>query len=113
MQQWKDVPGYEGFYQASSCGKIRSLNYLAHSGSIKELTRCLRKAGYLVVCLGKNGKNKMYKVHQLVAMAFLQHVPDGMNLVIDHINGDKQDNRVENLRIVTQKKNTNYYLNRL
>ena len=55
----------------------------------------------------------MYKVHQLVAMAFLQHVPDGMNLVIDHINGDKQDNRVENLRIVTQKKNTNYYLNRL
>lgn len=112
MQQWKDIPGYEGFYQANCSGGIRSLNYLAHSGVIKELKTCLRKSGYLVVCLGKNGKNKLYKVHQLIAMTFLQHVPDGMNSVIDHINGDKLDNRIENLRIVSQKENTIFFLNR-
>lgn len=105
MEQWKDIPGYEEFYQVSSEGRVKSLNYL-RTGKEKELKLSLHPQGYLMINLCKNGKIKRLGVHQLVAMAFLGHVPDGQKLVVDHINSNKQDNSVQNLKIVTQRENS-------
>jgi hypothetical protein len=109
---WKDIIGYDGIYQISSLGNVKSLP--------REIFNCRRSYiskekilkpskdgwGYLKVVLYYNGSKKNFKIHQLVAMAFLNHKPDGtQNLVVDHINDVKTDNRVENLQIVTQRYN--------
>jgi len=108
---FKDIPGYEGYYQASNFGRIKSLDrtiIMKNSSAYYVSGRILMAAegkGYLRVALRKNVETHMFLVHQLIAMAFLNHIPNGMNLVIDHINGDKLDNKAVNLQIVTQKQN--------
>lgn len=104
METWKDVVGYEGLYQVSDEGNVRSLNY-NHTNKVKELSLVEAKDGYLVVCLHKNGTQKEGKVHRLVAEAF---IPNPQNKpCIDHRNGDNQDNNVCNLRWVTSLENNN------
>lgn len=98
---WKDIPEYEGLYQVSNLGRLKSFKY----GKEKNLKSPCNKQGYHMLNLCKNGICKNMKVHQLVAMAFLGHKPKGMNIVIDHINDNPSDNRVENLQIVTQRFN--------
>jgi len=61
--------------------------------------------GYLTVVLSKEGKNKTFKIHQLVAMGFLCHTPSGLEVVVDHKNDDKTDNRLENLQLISNRKN--------
>ena len=104
MEIWKDIPGYYGKYQVSNEGRVRSLpKYNLRS------TRILKQGnrnGYKGVFLYKAGKGKSFLVHKLVAMAFLNHKPDGFNEVIDHINNIPTDNRLENLQITTQRYNT-------
>ena len=94
---WKDVPGYESLYQVSSLGRVKSLQrYVNNNGGKQLLKERLLKfglsKGYYNVVLYKNKKNKNIKVHKLVAMAFLNHKPNGYELVIDHINNNKLDN---------------------
>lgn len=101
-QIWKNVPGYEGLYQVSNLGNVRSF-YL---NDVRELRKSNHSEGYLIVNLMKEKQRKTMKVHQLVAMAFLGHVPNGNTLVVDHINGDKKDNRLKNLQILTNFDNT-------
>ena len=104
VEEWRDVKGYEGLYQVSDWGNVRSLSY-NHTNTIKNLTLVNAKNGYLVVCLHKDAIQKEGKVHRLVADAFL---PNPQNKpTVDHINGDKQDNRVENLRWATNSENNN------
>ena len=98
---WKDIPGYEGIYQASTEGRIKSLKRKDEL----IMNPPMDKQGYRVVKLN----NKTRSAHQLIAITFLNHIPDGHKLVIDHINGIKSDNRLENLRIVTQFQNMLYY----
>ena len=98
---WKDIPNYEGLYQVSNLGKIKSFN----SGKEKELKLIKHSKGYLKITLCKNKIQKRFLVHQLVAMTFLSHNPNGYKLVIDHINSNKSDNRLENLKIVSQREN--------
>jgi hypothetical protein len=97
---WKDIPEYEGLYQVSNLGRVKSLMF-----NKEKILKQANTNGYLQVRLCKN-KIKKFLVHQLVSMAFLNHKPCGFNLVIDHINDNPSDNRVENLQIVTNRYNT-------
>jgi len=99
---WKDVIGYEKLYQVSNLGRIKSLKY----GKERILKGGVNSSLYLSVCFCKYNKQKSMNVHQLVAEAFLNHKIDGHKLVVDHINDDKLDNRLENLQIVTQRFNS-------
>lgn len=101
---WKDIEGYENLYQVSSEGRIKSLNYLK-TGKEKILKGGKYGSGYLKVKLFKDGKGKNYAIHRLVAQAFIEN-PENKPC-IDHINTDKTDNRVKNLRWVNQKENMN------
>lgn len=111
---FKDVKGYEGSYQISNFGRVKSLeriiNRRGHNHRVKE--RILKKnpchGGYLLVYLSLHGKVKSKKVHQLVCESFLGHVPDGtQRLTCNHINHIVTDNRLANLEIVTNRENCN------
>jgi hypothetical protein len=115
MEIWKDVPNYEGFYQVSNLGRVKSLKrnvWMVRNNCFKTLNERILKTGlntggYLTLTLNKNKKQNSFTVHQLVAMVFLNHIPCGMKLVVNHINFDRLDNRVDNLEIVTQRENAN------
>ena len=103
---WKDIPEYEGLYQVSNLGKIKSLeryNYKGHHNLEKILKPVLCKNGYYYVSLCKNKKVKSFQVHRIVANTFLNNKNNYP--CINHINGVKTDNRVENLEFCTYSHN--------
>lgn len=111
---FKDIPRYEGLYQVSNLGTVKSLSRLKtsinNSGVYSFYTkeRILKQnitKRYYMVSLTKDGVDKLVCVHKLVAMAFLGHVPDGRMIIVDHVNNDPLDNRVENLQITTARHN--------
>ena len=108
---WKDIPNYEGEYQVSNLGRIKSLSRQVNCNGgyklINEriLRQSLNRDGYFIINLGK-GKHKTKSIHQLVAIAFLGHAPCGLALQVNHIDGNKTNNNVSNLEIVTARYNT-------
>jgi hypothetical protein len=98
---WKPVVGYEGLYEISSLGKVRSIYRGRNTG--KALAPIKSQNGYLVVTPSKNGVVKQKSIHRLVAMAFLPNPKS--KICVNHINGDKHDNRVENLEWATYQEN--------
>lgn len=100
MEIWKKIPGFEN-YEVSNKGNVKSLKF----GKERILKLNINSKGYLVLSLFKNGKRKHFEVHQLVAIAFLNHKPDGFKIVVDHINEKKTDNRLENLQLITNREN--------
>jgi hypothetical protein len=97
LEEWKDIQGYEGKYQISSFGRVRNIqkgNFLNPSPNYK---------GYLRVNLWKNGGYKTKVVHRLVCKAFLDN-PDNKPQV-NHIDGDKTNNKLQNLEWVTNDEN--------
>lgn len=113
-EEWKDVVGYEGLYQVSNLGRIRSLNRLCKSGrgyvihklSGKIMSLKVHKKGYLEVSLSLNGKRRMHKVHRLVAIAFIEN-PQSLKEV-NHKDENTKNNSVENLEWCSSKYNANY-----
>ena len=104
MEVWKSIKDYEGLYEVSSLGRVKSLGN-DKTRKEKILSSGISSSGYPVVVLCKNNSKKTRTVHQLVAEVFLGHIPNGMKLVVDHINDIRNDNRLENLQIVTTREN--------
>ena len=114
MQEiWKDIKGYEGYYQVSNLSRVKSLGRIIFKKNNVEqivnetiLNPYKIKIGYLMVTLRKNGPKKHFKVHRLVAIAF---IPNPLNKpTINHKNGIKDDNRLENLEWATYSENTQH-----
>jgi len=113
---WKDIKGYEGFYQVSNQGRVKSMerDILYKDGSVKHRKERIMKPrnlrGYCAVDLHKDGNYKVVLIHRLVGEAFIPKV-DGKD-ELDHINTIRSDNRVENLRWTTKKENQNNIITR-
>lgn len=115
--EWRDVPGYEGYYQVSNDGRVRSVDRVVPClGDGRPRFSTLRKGvelkphkdkyGYMIVNLSKDGTRKKHKVHRLVMLAFAGECPDGLQ--VNHKDENKANNRVGNLEYVTCKENINY-----
>jgi hypothetical protein len=111
MEIFKDVKGYEGIYQVSNFGRVKSLERkVRHSqGGYKIVKEKIMKSasvsrGYLSVDLSKNGESKNFLIHRLILIAFLFN-PENKRTV-NHINGIKTDNRLSNLEWMTDSENT-------
>lgn len=106
-EEWKPVIGYEGLYEVSSLGRIKSLpRNTTHGGIMKPNIN--RRNGYAYIHLSKDGKSTPKRVHKLVMMAFDPR-PTGpyydKNFTINHIDGDKTNNKLSNLEWCTQSEN--------
>ena len=102
---WKDIPEFNGLYQASNLGRIKSLKR-PYGLKEKILKLRLERSGYYRVCLTKQSIQKYYLVHRLIYEAFNGSIPEGLQ--VNHINEIKTDNRLENLNLMTCKENTNW-----
>ena len=117
MEVWKDIAGYEGLYQVSNMGRVKSLERFVqnhgkmqhHPEQVKEPSEKKRKdrrQGYLGLILYKNNIGKNCYVHRLVAMAFIPN--PGNKETVNHKNGNKHDNRACNLEWNTYKENNEH-----
>jgi DNA invertase Pin-like site-specific DNA recombinase len=111
-ETWRDILGYEGLYQISDLGNVRSLDRKKRNGKDgkgfyilkgRVLTLVNSKKGYKVVTLYKDGKQKVKEVHRLIAEAFIPNEENKPQ--VNHINGDKTDNSLNNLEWVTVSEN--------
>lgn len=115
-EEWKNIPDYDGLYQGSTFGRVRSvdrvieivINGITQKRLVrgKVLTGGQNGHGYIFVYLSKNGKVSRFYIHRLIAITF---IPNPCNYpCVNHKDENPQNNRVENLEWCTQKYNANY-----
>ena len=116
IEEFRDILGYEGKYQVSNYGRVKSLSRISEQGhklSEKILKNRIRKDGYVDIGLFKDNKKYYYQAHKLVAMSFLNHTPNGtQNLVVNHKDENKLNNFVDNLEIITNRANVIYSIDK-
>ena len=111
-EEWRDIEGYEGLYQVSSEGRVKSLERKVPKGygerTVKErfLKPSVGRGGYLFVVLCDGGKRKKLRVHRLVCQAFHDNLDNKQE--VNHINENKTDNRACNLEWCTRRENINH-----
>lgn len=113
MEKWKPVQGYEGFYEVSNEGRVRSVDrYVKQRDKFMQLKKgkvlspAKNRLGYMCVALSRENKLSARTIHRLVAIAFIKN-PNGYK-EINHIDGNKQNNNVENIEWSTRSKNINH-----
>lgn len=108
-ESWKDIKGYKGYYQVSNHGHIRSMPRVLTDGRVfqgRELSQVSNGNGYLYVSLSSGNKSQHHYIHRLVAESFLLN--DGLLPEVNHIDGDKSNNSVENLEWISSRDNKNH-----
>jgi len=108
---FKDIPNYEGQYQVSNLGRVKSMARLDPLGKkirSRILKPCIYSSGYLKVALSKVGLPKTYKVSVLVAITFLNHKPNGHTIEVSHRDFNKSNDRLDNLQLLTNIKHKYY-----
>ena len=109
MELWKDIPGYEGKYQISDCGNVKSLSREHPCRKCNEeriMKPTIQRNGYLRVMLWKNGARTWYSVHRMVAEAFIPN-PENKEQV-NHKDGNKRNNNTTNLEWLTPQENVRH-----
>ena len=110
-EKWKTIPNYEGLYKASTLGRIKTLSrqVMNDKGLYWIKTKILKPGhsgrGYLSLNLYKDNNVKHYQIAILVARTFMNHIPNGIKIVIDHKDNDKHNNRLSNLQLITHRNN--------
>lgn len=110
---WKEIKDYEGLYYISNLGRVKSLSKTVKTSIGYRVTKekilipGTNGGGYQMVGLYKNNITKAFRIHQLVSIAFLNHVPCGRKLVVNHKDFNRINNHVHNLEIITQRENAN------
>lgn len=112
VEQWKDIPDYEGLYQVSDLGRVKRLDrYKNHSSgkgtflSKEKIMKQSKRGLYYSVSFHKDYNFKNYIIHHLVSIVFLNHFPKANDLVIDHKDNIKQHNMLSNLQVITHRNN--------
>ena len=113
MEKWKDIESYEGYYQVSNTGKVRSMDRIGRCGKNgkllykgKELKPAIGNHGYKCVVLSKQSKCKTFLIHRLVAKHFVDGYKNGYE--VNHIDLTKINNYANNLEWVTPSYNTKH-----
>lgn len=108
-EMWKDIPNYENIYQVSNMGRVKSLTRIIENkkGQIQKykgkiLSPRLSNRGYFQINLSENNKTKLFSIHRLVMYAFV----GSSDLLVDHIDRNPENNKLENLRYVTNQENS-------
>jgi hypothetical protein len=113
IEIWKDIKDYEGLYQVSNLGRIKSLERYKDNHGTKQLIPSKMKStrkdsqGYLLLDLYKDNKSKTVRVHRLVAEMFIDNVEN--KETVNHIDGNKENNCIDNLEWATYKEQNNHF----
>ena len=109
---WKPVKNYEGLYEISSLSRVRSLDRVTITKKGKRIYKGKilkgvedKKTKYLIYAFSKNGIVKNERIHVIMAINFLDHIPNGFNIIVDHIDENPQNNSLNNLQLISHRKN--------